>query len=228
MPVRNRSVPLLAAVVTAFLPLAARAQKFVPTDQFARGTIQDFEVLIHTRILEDERLGHAVKMETARQLKHIEDTIPAEPLAALRRVRVWIVRHGEPDESSASFHPDARWLRDNGYNPDMAGGIGVPDAERFLEFSRTKHDNILLHEMAHAYEFQVLGPENPDLRAAYRRALDDGLYRDTYHRHSHHEYFAELTEAYFGRNDYPPRTRDEARAYDPRGVAFLEKAWKVR
>lgn len=36
--------------------------------------------------------------------------------------------------------------------PDMAGGIDVPDAERFLEVSRTKHFNILLHEMAHAYD----------------------------------------------------------------------------
>lgn len=37
-----------------------------------------------------------------------------------------------------------------------------------------------------------------------------------------------LTEAYCGRNDYAPRTRDEARAYDPRGVEFLGRAWKMK
>jgi hypothetical protein len=221
---------LFAGTAMCYLLAAnpAQAQKFVPTNQFAHGKIQDFEVMIHTKILEDEKLGHAIKMETARQLHHIEKSIPAEPLKVLRQVKVWIVKHGEPNESSATYHPDARWLRDNGYNPDMAGGIGVPDAQRFLEFSKTKHFNILLHEMAHAYEFKAIGPENPELKAAYQRALNAGLYKDTYYSHSHHEYFAELTEAYFGKNDYFPKTREEAKQYDPAGVEFLERAWKLR
>lgn len=212
----------------AFAASPAYAQKFVPTNQFAHGKIQDFEVMIHTKIVEDKKLLHDVQMETARQLHHIEQTVPADAVKALRQVRVWIVRHGQPGESSATYHPSAAWLQDNGYNPDMGGGIGVPDAERFLEFSKTKHFNILLHEMAHAYEFKVLGHENPELKALYQRALNDGLYRDTYHRTSHHEYFAELTEAYFGKNDYAPRTKDEAKQYDPRGVEFVERAWKVK
>jgi hypothetical protein len=221
---------LLPALVTAcfFAATSAHAQKFVPTNQFARGKIQDFEVMIHTKIVEDKKLLHDVQMEAARQLHHIEQSVPKEALKVLRQVRVWIVRHGQPNESSAVYHPDPRWLRDNGYNPDMGGGIAVPDADRFLEFSKTKHFNILLHEMAHAYEYKVLGHENPELKATYRRALDAGLYRDTYHRHSHHEYFAELTEAYFGKNDYFPRTKEEAKQYDPLGVRFLEKAWGVR
>lgn len=212
----------------AFAALPAYAQKFVPTNQFAHGKIQDFDVMIHTKIVEDKKLLHDVQMETARQLHHIEQSLPSEPLKVLRTVRVWIIRHGDPKQSAAEYHPDANWLRNNGYNPEMANGIGVPDADRFLADSKEKHFNMLLHEMAHAYEFKVLGPENADLKATYRRAMDAGLYRDTYYGHSHHEYFAELTEAYFGKNDYAPRTKDEAKQYDPRGVDFLERAWKVK
>lgn len=227
MNARHR-IAAFMLITAAWSASPAHAQKFVPTNQFAHGKIQGFEVMIHTKILDDEKLGHAVKMETARQLHHIEQSIPPEPLRVLRKVRVWIIRRGDPKQAVAEYHPDARWLQDNGFNPDMAGGIGVPDADRFLADSKGKHFNMLLHEMAHAYEFRVLGPENADLKATYQRAMNDGLYRDTYYSHSHHEYFAELTEAYFGRNDYAPRTREEARAYDSRGVEFIERAWKVK
>ena len=120
----------VAAVCWLVAYSSAHAQKFVPTNQFARGQIQDFDVMIHTKVLEDERLGHAIKMETARQLHHIEQSIPAEPLKVLRQVRVWIVRHGEPNESSATYHPDPRWLRDNGYD---RVGFPVPGDMRVQE-----------------------------------------------------------------------------------------------
>jgi len=227
---RHAALPLFGfvALLWVFVATPANAQKFVPTNQFARGKIQDFDVLIHTKIVEDKKLLHDVQMEAARQLHHIEHSVPKDALKVLRQVRVWIIRRGDPKASVAEYHPDANWLRNNGFNPDMAGGIGVTDADRFLADSKGKHFNILLHEMAHAYEFKVLGHENPELKATYRRALDAGLYRDTYHRHSHHEYFAELTEAYFGKNDYFPKTREEAKQYDPAGVKFLEKAWGVK
>ena len=39
------------------------------------------------------------------------------------------------------------------------------------------------------------------------------------------EYFAELTEAYFGRNDYEPFDRSGLRAFDPLGYAVIESVW---
>jgi hypothetical protein len=39
------------------------------------------------------------------------------------------------------------------------------------------------------------------------------------------EYFAELTESYFGKNDFEPFTRDELRAFDPDGYAMIEQLW---
>ncbi len=42
------------------------------------------------------------------------------------------------------------------------------------------------------------------------------------------EYFSELTEAYFGKNDFFPFTRDELKQHDPAGFALMEEAWGVK
>jgi len=41
------------------------------------------------------------------------------------------------------------------------------------------------------------------------------------------EYFAETTEAFFGRNDMEPFTRDELEKFDPEMFALLKQVWKV-
>ena len=39
------------------------------------------------------------------------------------------------------------------------------------------------------------------------------------------EYFAELTEAFFGRNDYYPFVATDLAEYDPQGYAVLRQVW---
>jgi len=39
------------------------------------------------------------------------------------------------------------------------------------------------------------------------------------------EYFAELSEAYFGKNDFFPFTKIELERHDPVGFEMLKKAW---
>jgi len=41
------------------------------------------------------------------------------------------------------------------------------------------------------------------------------------------EYFAECTEAFFGRNDFFPFTRDELEKHDPEMFKLLRKLWQV-
>lgn len=41
------------------------------------------------------------------------------------------------------------------------------------------------------------------------------------------EYFAELTEAYFGKNDFYPFTRAELKTHDPKGYRMIEAVWKI-
>ena len=39
------------------------------------------------------------------------------------------------------------------------------------------------------------------------------------------EYFAELSEAYFGRNDFYPFTRKELEKHDPAGYRLMRETW---
>jgi hypothetical protein len=39
------------------------------------------------------------------------------------------------------------------------------------------------------------------------------------------EYFAELTEAYYGNNDYFPHNRELLEMFDPEGCELIEKFW---
>ncbi len=41
------------------------------------------------------------------------------------------------------------------------------------------------------------------------------------------EYFAELSEAYFGTNDMYPFVRAEVKVHDPKTYALLGKLWKA-
>ena len=54
----------------------------------------------------------------------------------------------------------------------------------------------------------------------------DGSIADAYARHSAPEYFAELSEAWFGRKDFYPFTRADLAAYDPDGEALIPRLWR--
>jgi hypothetical protein len=41
------------------------------------------------------------------------------------------------------------------------------------------------------------------------------------------EYFAEATEAFFGRNDFEPFTRAELKEFDPKMCATVRRVWQV-
>lgn len=91
-----------------------------------------------------------------------------------------------------------------------------------------------MHELAHAYFDGALNRQAPDLEAAYATAMQQGLYADVLRNSGRRqeadatrnvsEYFAELTEAYFGENDFQPFTRTELQDFDPMGYAGLCRA----
>ncbi len=104
--------------------------------------------------------------------------------------------------------------------------------------------NFALHELAHAYHnlFLPHGFDNPEIAAAYRKAKASGLYdrverwhgtgrTNTFERAyamtNPQEFFAENTEAFFGRNDFFPFTREELQRHDPDTFHLLERLWNL-
>jgi hypothetical protein len=85
---------------------------------------------------------------------------------------------------------------------------------------------------------QILGGyEEPRILAAYKKAMKAGIYDEVldhtgqkvraYAASTPMEYFAECSEAYFGKNDYQPFDCEELKAFDPEGLRMVEKVWGV-
>jgi len=121
------------------------------------------------------------------------------------------------------------------------GGITISNINNYRDWSLQNQPYIMLHELSHAFHDQVLGFDNVDIQDAYDQAIQNDLYTNvlydagdgnTYRQkfayaHSNPiEFFAEATEAYFGKNDFFPFGRSDLRRYDPLTFSVLEKVWE--
>jgi hypothetical protein len=223
----------LVSLTVTVRQASSQHPQFDATSVYRRETIQGITVLINPQVIRHKAEATEVRQEIEQQLKNIKRVVPARRLNTLRKVRIWVEWTGN---GASVFHPSADWLRANGYNPEKAGDIEISDTNKFLEYSRDDQPWLLLHELAHAYHFHVLGENHPEIEKAFTNARDGGTYDDVCHVDGTHrkayavetnakEYFAELTEAYFGRNDFFPFTRRKLELHDPDGYKLLTALW---
>jgi hypothetical protein len=176
----------------------------------------------------------ALKLLEAR-LTDVANVVKVDRLAELRKVPIVLdLTHGQL--KPAQYHPSADWLTGNGYAADLAKCVHIPDATRFVE---PRHQFIqpwcVLHELAHAYHDRVLNFDEPRIRAVWEKYAASGhgesvLYtggktKRHYALTNHKEFFAEMTEAYFGMNDFYPFTHPELREAEPETFALLAEIW---
>jgi alpha-glucosidase len=101
-----------------------------------------------------------------------------------------------------------------------------------LKGDRYRNENILIHEFNHALHQQGLRVVDPTfdkrLRAAYKRAMDKGLWKGTYVATNPSEYWAEGAQAYFDcmRPQFGANTREKLQKYDPDLFALVDEVYK--
>lgn len=218
----------------SFAPLSAQAN-ITPTSLYKPESIQGFTILINPTVLNHRTDAQAMRKELTVQLTQITRVVPAKLLGQLRKVRIW-VEWNRKINGAAEFHPSADWLRQNGYNPDKAGDIEISNARNFVHWSRSDQPWMVMHELAHAYHFRVLGETYAGIKAAYQQAQRRSLYQSVayikggqkraYALTNAKEYFAELSEAYWGKNDFYPFIRPELKQYDPVGYQLMQTVWR--
>jgi hypothetical protein len=178
------------------------------------------------------------------QLLDITKVVPGEAVAKLQKVPLYLNPEYPGVRPTAEYHPGADWLRKHGRDPAMARGVEFTNLRIYGE-EVNRMPWFVLHELAHAYHDRELprGFGNADIAAAYARAKKSGKY-DRVERHLGNgrpntferayaltnpmEYFAEVTEAFFGRNDFFPFTRDDLKQHDPDMETVLGKLWGVK
>ena len=199
--------------------------------------IEGWRIHVDNRLLEGE---HAEFGATALQLledrlRDVKRLVQPNRVESLQRVVIQIdLSHGKL--TSMQYHPSAGWLRDNGYSEDLVKRVHIPKAAHFTD---PHHQQVqpwsVLHELAHAYHDQVLDFGNKQIRAAWESYRDAGHGDDVLHVNGHRtehyaltnhkEFFAEMSEAYVGHNDFYPFNRGELRHALPEVHALMRELW---
>ncbi|MFP6873080.1 MAG: hypothetical protein VCA55_06160 [Verrucomicrobiales bacterium] len=214
------------------------------TWSYEKVAVHGWVVFIEISIARDVALKEKIKGQLTVGIENFLDKVPEEALDFLRKIPIWVSNEpGYPlrknERGVIPFHRSKAWLRGHGLNPHMAPGVHVinPKAAFFEHRILEWGPMTLLHELAHAYHNVKLKLSNEVINNAYAKAMAKGLYlrvpgrKDkskkvrAYAATNREEYFAELTEAYFGRNDWFPHNRAELKGYDPQGYRMIEELW---
>jgi hypothetical protein len=114
--------------------------------------------------------------------------------------------------------------------------VHIPVADHLMStYDNHRMPLVILHELAHAYHDQVLGFDEPRIKAAWKKFCDSGKYQSVLtspgHMHEHYgltnqmEFFAEMTESYFGSNDFYPFVAGELKRDEPEIYALMSEIW---
>ena len=219
-----------------FIPLILPVLAFADEKPYRETVLEGWTVVVSQKLLiGKQQLAEEALTLLEAKLKEVADALPADALQKLQTVRIWLEHPDDGVAKCAAYHPSATWLENHGHNPEKAECIEFGNPRLFIQWSETQ-PSMVLHELAHAYHHQVLSYKYKPIRDAYKHALAQNLYAEIRHANgkiqrayaltNEKEFFAELTEACFGRNDMYPFVRDELKDYDPEGFAMVRTAWK--
>ena len=236
---RSLAATLLIALAFAHTALADGASPGIPPLPVSHTNrrIEGWTVRVDDRLLAGDGAelgGRAIRLLTAR-LVCIGVVVPEAKLARLREVVIQLdLTHGKL--RPMQYHPSADWLKANGYSEDLAKCVHIPDAAEFLSpFENHRQPWAVLHELAHAYHDRVLGFDDARVVAAWKKFKGSGRYRSVvttpgpmrehYALTNEREFFAEMTEAYFGANDFYPFVAGELKQAEPEVFDLMREVW---
>ncbi|MGO8925773.1 MAG: anthrax toxin lethal factor-related metalloendopeptidase [Limisphaerales bacterium] len=208
---------------------------FDPTSAYREQQIEGWRVLVNEKLLVETNLCERTLKLLAAQLYQIVRAVPPEPLAKLRQIPIWIERSSDQFPCMC-YHESHDWLSTHGVNPDKTGAVELANPGTFLAWTRDQ-PWMVLHELAHGYHQQFLGPDHAGIRRCFEQATASKTYESVlridgtkgrhYALNNEKEYFAEATEAFFGTNDFYPFTRAELKEHDPEMFKLLCEVWDV-
>jgi hypothetical protein len=229
----------LAALLVA-VPAARPEDKPVPPKPTSRTTkqIEGWTVKVDDRLLTapDDAVGAKAMRFLETRLADIKVVVPADKVKKLQQVTIVLdLTHG--GLGPMQYHPSAGWLKANGYAADLAKCVHLPRAADVATKRNIREQPwVILHELAHAYHDQVLGFDDVRVKEAFERykksgrgektLLHDGRRVKHYALTDHKEFFAEMTEAYFGSNDFFPFNRAELKDAEPEIYKLMVDVWE--
>jgi hypothetical protein len=199
--------------------------------------IEGWTVKVDTRLLDpaNEALGKRSLVLLQEHLRRINDVVAADRLEKLHAVTIWLdLNHGSL--KTMQYHPSPEWLTSHGFASELAKCVHISDATRFADpLHQHTQPWCVLHELAHSYHDQMLGFDEPRIKAAWQKYKESGHGDSVLHvngrmqRHyaltNQMEFFAEMSECYFGTNDFFPFVNGELKQAEPEIYALLREVW---
>ncbi|MEO0018938.1 MAG: hypothetical protein RLZZ522_2221 [Verrucomicrobiota bacterium] len=218
------------------LAAAAAPATAKPTSRTDR-VIEGWTVRIDDRLLQppNVELGQRILKALEARLSNINAVVRPHCLAKLHSVKIVLdMAHGEL--KPMQYHSEVDWLSENGYAADLVNCVHIPVAPALIEPRQINTQPwCVLHELAHAYHDQVLGFDEARIRDAHTKfkasGHGDAALLITGERVRHYgltnqmEFFSEMTEAYFGTNDFFPFNRGELITAEPEIYELMKTLW---
>lgn len=162
--------------------------------------------------------------------KALDDLVTVLPANILQRMRTVTLRVEKTD-------PNAEILAYDGDSDVLA----FNDLERYYSSSTLNRPSLLLNMLARRYYKIHMQNSRPLVEQVYSAAVSSGIYASVDYfdgvgtvkkkadaANDAESYFAELSEAYWGTNDFYPFDYHDLMEYDPSGFALMEELWGVR
>ncbi len=199
--------------------------------------LEGWTIRVDDRLLQapNEELGKRALRFLEGKLADIKVVVPEDRVKKLQSVTIVLdLTHG--NLGPMQYHPSAGWLKANGYSADLEKCVHLPRASD-LATKRNINEQpwVILHELAHAYHDQVIGFDEPRIIEAFEKYKKSGrgdktlLYNGNRVKHyaltNHKEFFAEMTESYFGVNDFFPFNRGELKDAEPEVFELMSTIW---
>lgn len=197
-------------------------------------TLEGWPVFVEQKLVDnnDRRVFPTLRILSAK-LQEVKELIPKKHVIQLQEVPIWV---SENTGGLAEFHFFETRVYRLERNPKKIGGIEFQNINLFL-LNIEEIPMLVIHELAHAYHKLNYDRLDKSIMRAYKNASWEKLYKNvrlgrSLHRETMYasttpfEYFAELSEAYFGYSDSYPHTNRELKKYDPVGYKMVEEAWR--
>ncbi|MCK0155931.1 hypothetical protein MWU65_01990 [Cellulophaga sp. F20128] len=227
-------------LIVYFTLLSFQGNAQLTVDGYTNYELSGFNVLVQNTALaaHADRAKEAIGLLEMKLIEIAQLPMEAVKIDALKAVPIFM--DWNTTAGAAQYHPSKSWLVANGYIPEKAKGVEISNIENFINWTKQNQPYMVLHELAHAYQHRVLKNNSTLITNAYKNAVSANLYTNIlYHKGggeqrvkasayaltNEKEYFAELTEAYFGINDYFPFHKMELRKYDTIGFKAVVAIW---
>lgn len=202
------------------------------TASYQKTLLRGWTVYVSRRLLENAQAYNDTKKVLDKGLRNAIEKLPSSAIDALRSTKIWL-ELSDPTFPGGVYHPSRQWLEANGMNPDKA--ISVQFDRQLVRYVE-QQPAAVLHELSHAFHDRVLGSNHLELIFRYRFLCSDGRLKNVRHvtgsqqpayaLTNNFEFFAEMSEAYFWKNDFFPFDRADLKQFDPGTSELIGRLWK--